>query len=337
MASGPTISWEIDGETVETVSDFIFLGSKITTDGDCSHEIKRCLLLGRKVITNLDSIMEKAMAPHSGTLAWKIPWTQEPGRLQSMGSRRIGHSWATSLSLFTFMHWRRKWQPTPVFLPRESQGWGSLMGCCPWGRKSWTRLKRLSSSSSSSSSRQHIQKQRHYFANKGLSSQSYGFSSSHVWMWELDYKESWVPKNWCFWTMVLKKTLERPLDCKEFQPVHPKGDQSWVFIGRTDLKLKLQYFGHLMWRADSLKRPWCWERLKAGGEGDDRGWDGWMASLTQWTWVWVNSRSWQWIGRPGVLQSMGITKSQTRLSDWTELMINTQTNKSSSFKCYEEK
>ena len=82
--------------------------------------------------------------------------------------------------------------------------------------------------------RQHIIKQRHYFANKGPSSQSYGFSSSHVWMWELDYKESWVPKNWCFWTMVLEKTLESPLDCKEIQPVPRKGGQSWVFIGRTD-------------------------------------------------------------------------------------------------------
>jgi len=82
---------EIDGETVETVSDFIFLGSKITADGDCSHEIKRRLLLGRKVMTNLDNILEKAMAPHSSTLAWKIPWMQEPGRLQSMGSLRVGH------------------------------------------------------------------------------------------------------------------------------------------------------------------------------------------------------------------------------------------------------
>ena len=82
--------------------------------------------------------------------------------------------------------------------------------------------------------RQHIKKQRHYFANKGPSSQSYGFSSSHVWMWELDYKESWVPKNWCFWTVELEKTLESPLDTKEIQPVHPKGNQSWIFIGRTD-------------------------------------------------------------------------------------------------------
>ena len=93
---------------------------------------------------------EKAMAPHSSTLAWKIPWTEEPGRLQSMGSLRVGHDWATSLSLFTFMHWRRKWQPTPVFLPGESQGRGSLVGCRLWGRQSWTQLKRLSSSSSSS-------------------------------------------------------------------------------------------------------------------------------------------------------------------------------------------
>ena len=82
--------------------------------------------------------------------------------------------------------------------------------------------------------RQHIKKRRHYFANKGLSSQSYGFSSGHVWIWELDYEESWVPKNWCFWTVVLEKTLESPLDCKEIQPVHPKGSQSWIFIGRAN-------------------------------------------------------------------------------------------------------
>ena len=130
MAPGPITSWEIDGETVETVSDFIYLfifGSKITADGDCSHKIKRRLLLGRKVMTTLDNILKK---------------------------------------------------------------------------------------------------QRHYFVNKGPSSQGYGFSSSHVWMWELDYKKSWVPKNWCFWTMVLERTLQSQLDCKEIQPVHFKGDQS---------------------------------------------------------------------------------------------------------------
>ena len=123
----------IDGETVETVAGFIFGGSKITADGDCSHEIKRCLLLAQKIMTNLDSILKS-------------------------------------------------------------------------------------------------------FAHKGPSSQGYGFSSSHVWMWELDYKESWAQKNWRFWTMVLEKTLESPLDGKEIQSVHPKGNQSWVFIGRTDVK-----------------------------------------------------------------------------------------------------
>ena len=132
--SGPITSCEIDGETMETVRDFIFFGSKITTDGDCSHEVKRRLLLERKAMTNLDSIL----------------------------------------------------------------------------------------------------KSRDNFANKGLSSQGCGFSSSHVWMWELDYKESWVLKNWCFWIVVLDRTLESPLDCKEIRPVHPKGDQSWIFIGRTD-------------------------------------------------------------------------------------------------------
>ena len=80
----------------------------------------------------------------------------------------------------------------------------------------------------------HIKKQIYYFANRGPSGQSYGFSSGHVWMWELDHKESWAPKNWCFWTVVLEKTLESPLDCKEIQPVNPKGDQSWIFTGRTD-------------------------------------------------------------------------------------------------------
>ena len=84
--------------------------------------------------------------------------------------------------------------------------------------------------------RQHVKKQKHYFVNKGPSRHGYGFSNGHVWMWELDYKESWAPKNWCFWTAVLEKTLESPLDCKEIQPVHPRGDQAWVFIGRTDVE-----------------------------------------------------------------------------------------------------
>ena len=135
MASGPITSWQIDGETVETVSDFIFLGSKITVDGDFSHEIKRCLLHGRKVMSKLDSILK---------------------------SRDIT-------------------VPTKICLVKAMI-----------------------------------------------------FSSSHIWMWELDYKESWAPKNWYFWTVVLEKTLESPLDCKEIQPDHSKGNQFCIFIGRTD-------------------------------------------------------------------------------------------------------
>ena len=138
-------------------------------------------------------------------------------------------------------------------------------------------------------------------------------------MWELDYKESWVPKNWCFCTVVLEKTLESPLDHKQIQPVHPEGDQFWVFIGRTDVEAEtpifwLPYAEGLTY----LKRPWCWVRLRAGGEGANGGWDGWMASLTQWTWVWVNSGSWWWRGKSGMRRFMG-SQSRTRLSDWIEL------------------
>ena len=114
-----------------------------------SHYITvRTFLLGFS-FRRLGRLSEKAMAPHSSTLAWKIPWTEEPGRLQSMGSRIVGYDWATSLSLFTFMHWRRKWQRTPVFLPGESQGQGRLVGCHLWGRTESTWLKRLSSRLSS--------------------------------------------------------------------------------------------------------------------------------------------------------------------------------------------
>ena len=135
MASGPITLWQPEGETVETGIDFIFLGSKITVDGNCSHEIKRCLLLGRKAV-------------------------DKP--------------------------------------------------------------------------RQHIKKQRQHSASKSLYSQSYGFPSNHVWMWELDHKQGWGLKNGWFWTVVLEKTLKRPLNCKEIKPVNPKGNQSWVFIGKTD-------------------------------------------------------------------------------------------------------
>ena len=199
---------------------FIFGGSKITADGDCSHEIKRCLLLGSKAITN---------------------------------------------------------QP-----------------------------------------RQHIKKQRHYFADKGLSSQSYGFSSSHVWMWELDHKEGWAPKNWCFWTVMLDKTLESPFDCKEIKLVNPKGNQSWILFGRKDWCWSWNSNTLATWCKELTpwKRPWCWERLKTRGEEDNRGWDGWTASLTWRTWVWASSGTWWWTGKPDVM----LHGSQRVGHDWaTEL------------------
>ena len=125
--------------------------------------------------------------------------------------------------------------------------------------------------------RQHIKKQRHYFANKGPSSQGYGFSSGHVWMWELDCEESWALKNWCFWTMVLEKTLESPLDCKEMQPVHLKGDQSWVFIGRTDAEAETPVLwppdakGRLIWKDPDAGKDWGWEE-KGRTEDEMVGW-----------------------------------------------------------------
>ena len=150
------------------------------------------------------------------------------------------------------------------------------------------------------------------------SSQSYGFSSGHAWMWELDHKESWAPRNWCFWTVMLEKTRESPLDCKEIQPVHPKGNQSWVYIGRTDAEAETPIL-----RPRDVKNWLIGKDLEAGtdwrpgGEGADRGWDGWMASPTQWTWVWVSSRSWWWTGKPGVLQSMGSQRDATERLNWT--------------------
>ena len=122
-------------------------------------------------------------------------------------------------------------------------------------------------------------------------------------MWELDCEESWALKNWCFWTVVLEETLESPLNCKEIQPIHPKGNLSWILIGRTDAESETQNLATWCKEVTHLKRPWCWERLKAG-EGANRGWDGWMASPTQWTWVWLSSKSWWWTKQPGVLQSM---------------------------------
>ena len=165
MASGPITSWQIDGEKMETVRDFIFGGSRITADGDCSYETKRRLLLGKRGMTNLDSILK-----------------------------------SRDISLSTKVH-----------------------------------------------------------LVKAMVFQLY------VWMWELDYKESWVLKNWCIWTVVLEKILESRLVRKEIQPLHPKGNQSWISI--EVFLVKFQYLDHLMWESTHWERPWWWERLKAKEKG----------------------------------------------------------------------
>ena len=141
----------------------------------------------------------------------------------------------------------------------------------------------------------------------------------HVWMWELNYKESWALKNWCFWTVVLEKTLESPLDCKEIQPVHPKGNQSWIIIGRTDDEAETPILwppngkNWLIWKYPDAGKDWRQE------EKGTTGWDSLMASLMQWTWVWASSRNWWWTGRPGMLQSMG---SQRGRHDWATELTN---------------
>ena len=145
-------------------------------------------------------------------------------------------------------------------------------------------------------------------------------------MWELDYKESWAQKNWCFWTVVLEKTLESPLDCKEVQPVHSEGDQSWVFIGRTDIEAETP----ILWPPHV--KSWLIGKDPDGGKdwGQEEkamtGWDGWVASLTRWTWVWLNSRSWWWTGSPGMLRFMG---SQRVRHDWVTELNWTDENQSS--------
>ena len=218
MASGPITSWQIDGETEEIMTNFILGGSRITADGNCSHEIKRrlwhptpvllpgksygwrslvgCSPWGRKESDTTERLhfhfSLSCIGGGNGNplqcSCLENPRDREPGGLPSMRSHRVEHDWS---DLVVVLH----------------------------GRKVMTNLDSILKSRD--------------IVNKGLSSQGYGFSSSHVWMWELNYKESWAPKNWCYWTEVLEKTLESPLDCKEIQPVYPKGDQSWVFIGRT--------------------------------------------------------------------------------------------------------
>ena len=172
--------------------------------------------------------------------------------------------------------------------------------------------------------RQHIKKQRHYFANSGQSSQSFGFSSSHVWLSELDYKQSWVLENLCFWTVVLKKSLESPLDSKEIQSVHPKGNQSWVFIGRTDAEAKtpiLWLFDEknwLIWKDPDAGKDWGQEE-KGTTEDEMVGWHHWLNGHE------FESGRWWWTGKPGVLQSIG---SQRVIHNWaTELNWTELTDK----------
>ena len=140
-------------------------------------------------------------------------------------------------------------------------------------------------------------------------------------MWELDCEEGWVPKNWCFWTVVLEKTLESPLDCKEIQLVHSKGDQPWVFFGRNYAKAETSVLWPPHVKNSLIGRNWCFDGLWEGRKGDNRGWDGWMASPTRWTWVWLNSGSWWWTGRPGVLWYMGsqrVGHNWATELNWTE-------------------
>ena len=138
-------------------------------------------------------------------------------------------------------------------------------------------------------------------------------------------KETWAPKNWCFWTAVLEQTLESLLDSKEIKPVSPKGNQSWIFWKGWGWCWRWNSNTLATWCEELThwKRPWCWERLKAGGEGDNRGWDGWMASPIWWTWVWANSRSWWWTRKPGMLQSVGLQRARhdwvTKLN-WTDII-----------------
>ena len=189
--------------------------------------------------------------------------------------------------------------------------------------------------------RQHIKKQRHCFANKCLSNRSYGFSSSYVWMWELDYKESWTQKNWCFWTVGLEKTLESPLDCKEIQPVYPQGKQSCIFIERTDAEAETNTLATRLEELTHSKRPW-WKRR---GCRRMRWFDGMTNSMDM---SWVNSRSWWWTERPGMLQFMGSQRvghdrvTELNLLNWwmhmyiwyTFLFYNILNGFSAVFPCY---
>ena len=178
--------------------------------------------------------------------------------------------------------------------------------------------------------RQHIEKQRHYSANKGPSSQGYGFSSGHVWMWELDCEESWAPKIDAFELWCWRRLWRVPWTARRSNQSILKEISPGCSLEGMMLKLKLQYFGHLMQGVDSLEKTLMLAKIGGRRRGDDRGWDGWMASPTQWTWVWVNSGRWWWTGRPGVLRFTGSQRVRddwvTELN-WTEIHIKKSTRK----------
>ena len=168
--------------------------------------------------------------------------------------------------------------------------------------------------------KQHIKKHRNYFIDKGLSSQSYGFSSSHVWMWEVNYKESWVPMNGCFWSVVLEKTLESPLDCKEIKPVNPKGNQPWIFIGKTDVEAEAPYLGHLMQRTDLFEKTLILGKIDGRGR---RGWQRmrWLDDITDSMNTSLRKLRELVTHRKDQCAAFHrVAKSQTRVSSWTELI-----------------
>ena len=241
-------------------------------------------------------------------------------RLQSTGSIVVAHRLSCLLACGLFpdqglnphlLHcrtgaWLLDHQETPLF----DHFWIGFYCCWVLEFSTYSRWRKVMTNLDSI----HIKKQRHYVVNKGPTSQGYGFSSSHVWMWELDYEESWAPKNWCFWTVVLEKTLESPLDCKEIQPVHPKGDKSWVFIGRNDAEADTPILwppdekSWLIWKDPDAGKDWGQEE-KGTTEDKMVGWHHWLDGHG-----WVDSGSWWWTGRPGVLQLMG---SQKVGHNWT--------------------